>query len=57
LITVNFANDQEVRFPFMTFVTGLESVDESVDAKIVAQSSEKICGGMKAVDWVRIKGN
>ena len=57
LITVNVANDQEVRFPSMTFTIGLESVDGSVDAKIVAQSSEKICGGMKAVDWVRIKGN
>ena len=57
LITVNVANDQEVRFPSMTFVIGLESVDGSVDAKIVAQSSEKICDGMKAVDWVRLKGN
>lgn len=57
LITVNVANDQEVRFPSMTFSIGLESVDGSVDAKIVAQSSEKICGGMKAIDWVRIKGN
>ena len=57
LITVNVANDQEVRFPSMTFVIGLESVDGSVDAKIEAQSSEKICGGMKSVDWVRIKGN
>ena len=57
LITVNVANDQEVRFPSVTFVIGLESVDGNVDAKIVAQSSEKICGGKKAVDWVRIKGN
>ena len=57
LITVNVANDHEVRFQSMTFAIGLESVDGSVDAKIVAQSSEKICGGMKAVDWVEIKGN
>ena len=57
LITVNVANDQEARFPSMTFTIGLESVDGSEDAKIVVQSSEKICGGMKAVDWVRIKGN
>ena len=57
LKTVNVANDQEVRFPSMTFTIGLESVDGSVEAKIVAQSSEKIWGGMKAVDWVRIKGN
>ena len=34
----------------MTFAIGLESVDGSVDAKIVAQSSEKICGGMEVVD-------
>ena len=41
----------------MTFAIGLESVDGSVDAKIVAQSSEKIYGGMKAVNWVEIRGN
>ena len=57
LITVNVANDHEVRFQSMTFAIGLESADGSVDANIVAQSSEKICGGMKAVDWVEIKGN
>ena len=50
------ANDQQVSFPSMTFTIGLESVDGIVDAKIVAQTSEKICGGMKAVDWVKIKG-
>ena len=54
---MNVANDHEVCFQSMTFAIGLESVDGSVDAKIVAQSSEKICGGMKAVDWVEIKGN
>ena len=41
----------------MSFTIGVESVDGCVDAKIVAQSSEKICGGMKAVDWVRIQNN
>ena len=59
LITVNVANDQQVSFPSMKFIIGLESVDGIVDAKIVAQiaqTSEKICGGMKAVDWVKIKG-
>ena len=56
LITVIFANDQQVSFPSMTFTIGLESVDVIVDAKIVAQTSEKICGGMKVVDWVKIKG-
>ena len=54
---MNVAIDQGVRFPSMTFVIGLESVDGSVDARIVVQSSEKICGRMKAVDWVRLKGN
>ena len=57
LITVNIANDQQVSFPSMPFTIGVESVDGCVDAKIVAQSSEKNCGGMKAVDWVRIKSN
>lgn len=41
----------------MTFAIGLGSVDGSVDVKIVAQSSEKICDGMKPVDLVKIKGN
>ena len=41
----------------MSFTIGVESVDGCVHAKIVAESSEKICGGMKAVDWVRIKSN
>ena len=41
----------------LSFTISIESVDGYVDAKIVAQSSEKICGGMKAVDWVRIKSN
>lgn len=50
---MNFANDQQVIFPFMSFTTGLESVDGFLNAKIVAQSSVKICGGMKAVDRVR----
>ena len=34
LITVNVANDQEGRFPSMTFVIGLDSVDGSVDARV-----------------------
>ena len=57
MITVNVPNDHEVRLPSMTFAFELESVDGNKDTKIVAQSSEKICGGIKAVDWVRIKGN
>lgn len=54
---MNVANDQQVSFPSMSFTIGVESVDGCVDAKIVAQSSEKICGGMKAIDWVGIKSN
>ena len=54
---MNVASDQQVSFPSMSFTIGVESVDGCVDAKIVAQSSEKICGGMKAVDWVRIQNN
>ena len=57
LITVNLANDQQVSFPSMSFTIGVESVDGCADAKIVAQSSEKICGGMKAFAWVGIKSN
>ena len=51
------ANNQQVNFPSMSFTIGVESVDGCVDAKIVAQSSEKICGRMRAVDWVGIKSN
>ena len=40
---MNIANDQQVSFPSMSFSIGVESVDGCVDAKIVAQSSEKIC--------------
>ena len=57
LITVNVANDQKVSFPSMSFTIGVESVDGCVDAKILAQSSEKNCGGVKAVDWLSIKTN
>lgn len=42
LITVNVANDHDVRFQSMTFAIELESVDGSVDTKAVAQSSEKM---------------
>ena len=57
LIPVNVANDRHVSSPSMSFTIGVESVDGCVTAKIVAQSSENICGGMKAVDWVRIQKN
>ena len=56
MITVNVANDQQVRFPSMTFTVALENVDWSVQAEVAAKTSRKICGGMKPVDWVKIKG-
>ena len=43
LVTVNVANNQQVNFPSMSFK--IESVDGCVQAKIVAQSSEKIVLG------------
>ena len=54
-ITVNVANNQQVGFLSMTFPIGLESVDGSVDTIISAKTSGKICGGMKPVDWAKIK--
>ena len=39
---MNVANNQQVCFPSMSFTIGVESVDGCVNAKIVAQSSEKI---------------
>ena len=55
LITVNVANDQKVKFMSMTFQVGLESIDGKVNRKISAKTSQKICGGMKAINWVNIK--
>ena len=57
LIIVNVVNDQQACFPLCHSQIGVQSVDGCVDARIVAQSSEKNCGGMKAVDWVRIQSN
>ena len=55
LITVNVANDQKVKFMSMTFQVGLESIDGKVNRTISAKTSQKICGGMKAINWVNIK--
>ena len=33
----------------------LESTDGRVDTKIIAKTSNKICGGLKAVNWVNIQ--
>ena len=54
-IIVNVANDQQVKFMSMTFEVGLESIDGNVNKTIVAKTSQKICGGMKPVNWVKIK--
>lgn len=54
-IIVNVANDQQVNFMSMTFEVGLESIDGRVNRPIVAKTSQKICGGMKPVDWMKIK--
>ena len=54
-ITINVANDQKVRIMAATLEIGLESVDGKVDTTIVVKTSDKICGGMKPTDWVRMK--
>ena len=56
-IEVKVANDQTISFMSNTFTIGLESTDGRVDTEIVAKTSEKICGGMKAVNWLTIKQN
>ena len=40
----------------MTFNIGLESENGSVDPEIVAQTLERICGKMNAVNWVDTTG-
>ena len=54
-IEVKVANDQTIKFMSNTFTIGLESTDGRVDTEIVAKTSEKICGGKKAVNWLTIK--
>lgn len=54
-ITVNVANGQQISFQSMTFQIGLESTDGKLDTEIVAKTSERICGGMKPVNWVKIQ--
>ena len=49
-IEVKVANDQTISFMSNTFTIGLESMGGRVDTEIVAKSSGKICGGMKAVN-------
>ena len=56
-VTINVANDQKVSMMSATLEIGLESVDGTVDTTIVMKTSNKICGGMKPTDWVKIKHN
>ena len=56
-VTINVANDQKVSMMSATLEIGLESVDGTVDTVIVMKTSNKICGGMKPTDWVKIKHN
>ena len=56
-INVKVANDETVTFMSSTFDVGLESTDGHVDTTITVQSSKKICGGMKPVNWIKIKHN
>ena len=54
-IEVKVANDQTIRFMSGTFEIGIESTDGQVDRMITAKTSTKICGGLKAVDWIKIQ--
>ena len=56
-INVKVANDETVTFMSSTFVVGLERNDGRVDTTITAQSSKKICGCMKPVNWIKTKHN
>ena len=54
-VIVNVANDQWVKFMSMSFQVGLESVDGEVNRIISAKTSQKICGGIKPINWLKIK--
>ena len=56
-INVKVANDETISFMSSTFEIGLESMDGRVDTLVTAQSSKKICGGMKPVNWIKMKHN
>jgi len=53
--TVKVANDYSIRFLSSTVQIGLESTDGRVDTKITAKPSDRICGGLKAVNWIKIQ--
>ena len=54
-VIVNDANAQRVKFMSMSFQVGLESIDGEVKRIISAKTSQKICGGMKPINWWKIK--
>ena len=56
-LNVKVANDETISFMSSTLEIGLESMDGRVDACITAQSSKKICGVMKPVNWIQMKHN
>ena len=49
-VKVKVANNETVSFMSSNFQTGLDSMDGQVDTVIIAQTSKKICGGMKPVN-------
>ena len=54
-ITVKVANDLSIRFLSGTVKIGLESTDGRVDTEITLKTSDRSCGGLKAVNWVKIQ--
>ena len=54
-VIVNVTNDQRVKFLSMSFQVGLESIDGEMNRVISAKTSQKICGGMKPINWLNIK--
>ena len=54
-ITVKVVNDHSIRFFSSTVQISLESTDSRVDTKITAKTSDRICGGLKAVSWINDK--
>ena len=54
-ITINVANDGKVQLMAATLEIGIESIDGKVDTTLVVKTNDKICGGMKPTDWVKMK--
>lgn len=54
-ITTNVSNDEKIRLMAATLEIVSESLDGKVDTILVVKTSNKICGGMKPTDWVKMK--